>query len=281
MKEKLQLCVKSGEKSQEDYDALEMAIVELAGIPEENFGEVKNEDWYRRAFDMVEFAGNGKSCVADCISETEHAQQVLIDMLLIMMESDENISVLVTRHTEDLRKICKQTIWLYSRIKRLENIAVLNTNANMDVRDISSNAKKILCVLLHRLQEEPGRKVPNDLQRAFANAMFGYLGPMDSRIDDPLGALEIFENDPDTKRKMLACCMEYIYLGCCHNGAYDDYDRFIEQFDLTSHDACVIQDLITEMYDYRGMKGLCGKYMQPESDESQITFYAEFEKEED
>ena len=230
---------------------------------------------------MVMFTDNKDASVTDKIIEVEQAQQILIDMLLIMMESDENISVLVTQHTEDLRKMCEQTIWLYSRIKRLENIAGLNTNVNMDVRDLSDNAKKVLCILLHRLQEEPGRKVPNKMQKEFAGTMFGYLGPMDSRIDDPLGALEVFENDPDTKRKMLACCMEYIFLGCCHNGAYDDYDRFIEQFDLTSHDACVIQDLITEMYDYRGMKGLCGKYMQPESDEIQITFYAEFEKEED
>ncbi len=111
--------------------------------------------------------------------------------------------------------------------------------------------------------------------------MFRYLGLMDPRIDDPFGTLEIFDQDPETLKKMLACCMEYIYLGTCDDSAFDGYDGLLDRFMVGGHDEFVIRDKIVQLYRCRGVRGFYSKYYSQEFEESRTYFTAEFEKNED
>lgn len=280
MKEQKQLSTKRSATLQ-DCDALEKAFVKLAGMSEKELKNAKKAVWFGQVYDLVMFTDKEEARVADRISSVEQAQQILIDMLLTLGETDESIYILVRRHKEELWKMCEQTIWLYSRIKRLEIIAELGLDDDLDIRGISENARKVLCALLHWLQEEPLRTAPNELQKEFVGFMFRYLRLMDPRIDDPFGVLEVFEKEPDERKKMLACCLEYIYLGSCDDRAFDAYGGLISQFNVDIREERLIEDKIAQLYRYRGVKGFYSRYIFHKGDVSQTSFSAEFEREGD
>ena len=110
--------------SQEDYDALKAAVKQLSSASQEQFETIKKEKWYNRVFDMVTFSQKGKKRIAEQVSTLAQAQQILIELLMRLSDNDSSVSRLVVESMEDIKRIQEQNLYLFSKIKKLEDISL-------------------------------------------------------------------------------------------------------------------------------------------------------------
>lgn len=242
----------------QDYDAIQTAIQQLTTVSQGQFEEIKKEKWYHRVFDLVTFSQKGKKRLANQIGTLAQAQQIFMELLLRLSITDAKISQLVAKSFEDIRKLQTQDIYLLNRIQKLENV-VLGIRPDTDIQTLSDREKQILSACLYLCSEETNH--PSDAQQIFANAVISYIST-DTQMENPLAGLNGMENE--AKRKILTCCMEYIFL---QNNSFDDldsYESLIDEFDFGNKTINGIKKQISSFYKLRGIKGFYSKY-QPSS----------------
>lgn len=239
----------------EDYNYIREAIQRLSSASEDQFESIKKEKWYNRVFDMVTFSQKGKKRLAEQIGTLAQAQQVLIDLLLRLSVDNTEISKLVCESMEDIRKLQNQDLYLLSRIKKLENVS-LGIKPDSDIRQLSDNGKRALAGCLYYLSAQSEEH--SDNQRAYANNVLSFIST-DVQMENPISALNML--DSDAKRIILSCCMEYMFLGECTSECYDDYEDFIDEFDIGSKTIKTIKGQIASFYSLRGVEGFLSKYI--------------------
>lgn len=240
--------------SQEDYDALKAAVKQLSSASQEQFETIKKEKWYNRVFDMVTFSQKGKKRIAEQVSTLAQAQQILIELLMRLSDNDSSVSRLVVESMEDIKRIQEQNLYLFSKIKKLEDIS-LGMKPDMDLNRLSEKNKKVLCACLYNINAQDGNASEN--QKAFANQVMNYLN-VDAQMDHPTAALE--DMDAESKKRILNCCMEYMFLKNCSNEGYDAYEDFIYEFDFGNKTIKSIEKQIQSFYNLRGLDGFFTKY---------------------
>lgn len=240
--------------SQEDYDALKAAVKQLSSASQEQFETIKKEKWYNRVFDMVTFSQKGKKRIAEQVSTLAQAQQILIELLMRLSDNDSSVSRLVVESMEDIKRIQEQNLYLFSKIKKLEDIS-LGMKPDMDLNRLSEKNKKVLCACLYNINAQDGNASEN--QKAFADQVMNYLN-VDAQMDHPTAALE--DMDAESKKRILNCCMEYMFLKNCSNEGYDAYEDFIYEFDFGNKTIKSIEKQIQSFYNLRGLDGFFTKY---------------------
>lgn len=242
--------------SQEYYDALKMAVKQLSSASQEQFESIKKEKWYNRVFDMVTFSQKGKKRIAEQVSTLAQAQQILIELLMRLSDNDSSVSRLVVESMEDIRRIQEQNLYLFSKIKKLEDIS-LGMKPDMDLNKLSEKNKKVLCACLYFINAQDGNASEN--QKTFANKVIKYLN-VDAQMDHPTAALE--DMDAESKKRILNCCMEYMFLKNCSDEGYDAYEDFIYEFDFGNKTIKAIEKQIQSFYNLRGLDGFFTKYQE-------------------
>lgn len=156
---------------------------------------------------------------------------------------------------EDIRRIQEQNLYLLSKVMQLENIT-LGIKPDMDIAKLSNQGKQTLSACLYWVSNTNGES--SEEQKKYANVIFNYLAIEDVEMDNVIAALERL--DKDSKRRILACCMEYIFLKDCTDNSYGDYDKFIQEFDFGNKTINGIKKQILAIYKMRGSEGFYTKY---------------------
>lgn len=258
--------------SQEDYDALREAVKRLSSASEEQFETIKKEKWYNRVFDMVNFSQKGKKRIAEQVGTLAQAQQILIELLMRLSDNDSSVSKLVVESMEDIERIQEQNIYLLSKIKKLESIS-LGIKTDMDLNKLSETNKKILCACLYYINTQ--YENASDEQKTFANQVIKYLN-VDAQMDNPIAALE--DMDTESKKRILNCCMEYMFLRNCSNDVYGTYEDFIFEFDFGNKTVKSIEKQILSLYNLRGLDGFFTKYQVDNFETMDDFFVLDFEE---
>ena len=257
--------------SQEDYDALREAVKRLSSVSEEQFETIKKEKWYNRVFDMVTFSQKGKKRIAEQVGTLAQAQQILIELLMRLSDNDSSVSKLVVESMGDIKKIQEQNIYLLSKIKKLESIS-LGIKTDMDLNKLSEKNKKILCACLYYINAQDENA--SEEQKTFANQVIKYLNT-DVQMDNPIAALE--DMDVESKKRILNCCMEYMFLRNCSNDGYETYEDFISEFDFGNKTVKSIEKQILSLYNLRGLDGFFTKYQVNNFENLEDFFVLNFE----
>ena len=257
--------------SQEDHDALREAVKRLSSVSEEQFEVIKKEKWYNRVFDMVTFSQKGKKRIAEQVGTLAQAQQILIELLMRLSDNDSSVSKLVVESMEDIKRIQEQNIYLLSKVKKLESIS-LGIKTDMDLNKLSVMNKKILCACLYHINSQDENT--SDEQQIFANQVINYLN-VDIQMDNPIAALE--DIDTESKKRILNCCMEYMFLRNCSNDGYESYEKFISEFDFGSKTVKSIEKQILSLYKLRGLDGFFTKYQNDSFESLDDFFVMDFE----
>lgn len=257
--------------NQEDHDALREAVKKLSSASEEQFESIKKEKWYNRVFDMVTFSQKGKKRIAEQVGTVAQAQQVLIELLMRLSDNDSSVSKLVVESMEDIKKIQEQNIYLLSKIKKLENIS-LGIKTDMDLNKLSDVNKRVLCACLYFINTKDDNT--SDNQKTFANRVIKYLN-VDVQMDNPLAALE--DMDTESKKRILNCCMEYMFLKNCSSDGYDAYEDFVSEFDFGNKTIKSIEKQILSLYNLRGIDGFLEKYQLDNFESLDDFFVLDFE----
>lgn len=258
---------------QDDYDAIREAVEKISNASQEQFETIKKEKWYNRVFDMITFSQKGKKRLAEQIGTIAEAQNIFIELLLRLSTNDTEISKMVSESMEYIRKISNQNNYLLSKIKRLEDIS-LGIKPDMDINKLSDKDKAVLSACLYKISDE--NEEASDEQINYANSVINYLG-VDKQMDNPIAALE--NMDEDSKRRILACCMEYIFLKNSSVESYVDYKDFIEEFDFGKKTINTIKTQIDSLYKLRGCEGFFSKYNFENFEELDDIFVVEIENE--
>lgn len=273
MKEELSVDFEVFCGSQEDYDAIREAIQELSHVSQNQFEGIKKEKWYNRVFDMVTFSQKGKKRMAEQIGTLAQAQEIFVELLLRLSDQDAIISKMVVKALGDIHRLSEQNNYLFGKVKCLEN-RLLGIREEMDINKLPEFEKKVLSGCLYFL----GNQMDDHSyeQGVYANVIFRYLG-IDIQMENPLSGLDRI--DMDSKKIILNCCMEYMFLGDPLHPNYNKYEDFIDEFDIGGKSIKEIETRIMSLYNVRGTDGFYTKYQTKKFDEIEDVFSIEFEEE--
>ena len=258
----------------DDYVAIREAVSKLSHASQEQFDTIKKEKWYNRVFDMITFSKKKEKRMAEQISTVAQAQQILIEILLRLSNENVEISNIVRECMEDIRRISENNIYLLQRIQRLEDIS-LGIKPDNDVNRLKESEKEVLSAFLYKLSISIDNS--SEDQKLYANALISYLGK-DIQMDNPTRRLNDMSND--AKRIVLACCMEYLYLLDRNFDIMDDYEDFIDEFDLGNKTIKSIREQIRAMYKLKGIDGFIQKYRVENYEELNSLFLVELDEDE-
>lgn len=79
------------------------------------------------------------------------------------------------------------------------------------------------------------------------------------------------------KKKILACCMEYIFLKHCVFDSLELYEEFIEEFDFGNKTIKELKNQIENIYRLRGEEGFYSQYVASSYEELEDVFYLQFD----
>lgn len=271
MKEELVLNTELYSGKEDDYDSLKAAIQGLMTASQEQFESIKQEKWYNRVFDMITFSKKEEKRLAEQIGTLAQAQQIFVELLLRLSNNDYNISKIILDSMSDIQKLQEQDIYLLGRIKCLEN-QVLGIKPDMDINRLAEKEKRILCACLYKISDKNAEN--SNEQKLFANEVVNYLA-VDVQMENPMSMLQEICNE--SKRIILACCMEYIFLKSCSEEGYDEYLDFIEEFDFGNKTINEIKKQIASLYKLRGSEGFYTKYQVSNFENIEDTFIIEFD----
>lgn len=263
----------------ENRDMLAEAIKRISNASEAQFEEIKKEKWYNRLFDLVTFSKKGEKRLAQQITTVAQTQQILIEILLRLSENDAEISDLVQQNMQYIKQLQGQDVYLLERIQQLEKLVRNNEiciKKELDISDLSDKNKEILYALLIYLAENI--EYSSDEQKKYANIVLKYIGKPNVQMEIPLKALDDVESDD--QKKMLACCMEYMFLNKCNMDDIDEkqeYSDFIDEFDVSRKSVKLIKEQIVKLYKLTGIEGFYNKYDDDNFDEIPEEFAIEFD----
>lgn len=272
MTEELKINKKVIENSQDDYDAIREAIKKLSSASENDFESMKKEKWFQRVFDMVTFSKKNEKRLAQQIETVSQAQQILMELLLRLSEQDKNISQIVVDSLEDIKKIQEQNSFLLSTIMKLEKLS-LGIRDSLDIRKLTENEKCVLCTSLYKICEVISES--SDDQQQYATTTLNYLG-ISSQMNNMELALE--QMNTSSKKAILKCCMEYIFLKDCSWNSFEQYADFIDEFDFGNKTIRELKEQISNYYKLCGKEGLLNKYQDIEEENISDTFVSSFEE---
>lgn len=256
----------------EDYDAIKEAITKLSSVSENQFETIKKEKWFNRVFDLITFSKKNQKRLAEQISTVAQANQILIELLLRLSENDKNISELVCKSLDDIKKLQSQDIYLLSKINRLEDSA-LGIRKDTDLESLSDDSKKLLCACIYYNSEKYGGS--SDNQKRFYNSLCSYIQTDGIQMDNPYASFDRI--DSDSKLRIFFACMEYFFLYDCSDDSYDKYEDEIDEFDIGNKSIKQVKQQIKTLYDARGVDGFVNKFELYNNERLLDSFYMEFE----
>lgn len=256
----------------DDYDAIKEAISKLSSASENQFEIIKKEKWYNRVFDMITFSKKNQKRLAEQISTVAQANQIFIELLLRLSENDKNISELVYKSLDDIKKLQNQDIYLLSLIKRLEDSA-LGIRKDTDIDSLSDDSKNLLCACIYYNSEK--YEGSSDNQKRFYNSLCLYIKTDGVQMDNPYSAFDRL--DSDSKLRIFFTCMEYFFLYDCSDDSYDKYEDEIDEFDIGNKTIKQVKQQIKTLYDARGVEGFVNKFESYNNERLMDSFFVEFD----
>ena len=269
-----ELRLKKGTFLPEDYDLIEKALHELTSKSQQQFDEMKKEAWFNRLFDMLTFSNKKETRVAEKIITITQAQQIFIEMLMRLSVDDKRISQMVVQCQKNIHSLSEQNLYLLNTVNRLID-TVCGIKPDMDIMKLSKDAKNVLSACLFKISD---MNDASTAQKEYANAVLEYLGT-ESQMANPYAAVEKF--DEDARRRMVSCCLEYIFLKDCSEDSYTDtdYKEVIYAFNLGPKTIDDIKTQIRNKFNLRGPKGFYSKFERSCVDDIDEAFFADFDDE--
>lgn len=256
--------------NENNFDDLKEAVAQLTNASEQQFTEIKSEKWFNRVFDMITFSQKGKKRMAEQIGSLAQAQEILIDILLRLSSSDEKVARLVQKSFENIKRLQENDAFLLNKIKALENTCLLGIKKSSDIADLSERDKQILSGCLYYLLN--CYENTSEEQKKYANAVLNYTGA-EASVDNISNA--IAEMDVVSRKKVLVCCMEYIFLFENNLNMSDTVQEFIDEFDFGSKTLREVNNQVLNTFRLRGIDGFINKYSQSEFADYEEEFFIE------
>ncbi|MFS0821604.1 hypothetical protein [Bacillus sp. 1P02SD] len=257
-------------------DDLKEAANKLSIAAQEQFDEIKNENWFTRVFDMVTHSTKKDQRMASQIGELSQAQTIFMEILVRLSTSDRRIAELVTNSMDKIKRLSQQDLLLANKVKELENYCVLGLTKQTDIADLTLKEKQIAGGLLLHLMGQFERV--SEQQQAYANAVLNYIEVEPQPIDIHLAINSL--NNIDSKKILLQCCIEYGFLQHFNFDFLEGNEELLEEFDFGNKTIKELVSKVENLYKLRGEEGFIDKYGGYDFLEPDETFYAELKDDE-
>lgn len=256
-----------------NFDNLKEAASKLLNASEKQFEEIKKEKWFNRIFDLVAFSQKGKKRTADQITTLSQAQQILMEILTILSESDNKVADLAMENMENIKRLIQNDTYLMKRLIRLEN-NTLGIKKNTDPQSLSQKSKSILSGCLYHMTDL--YEETSSLQKSYVNTLLDYIDNNGDTVENLEHALNTVEELD--RKTILICCMEFIFLNNCSMEISDDLQDFIDYFNLGNKTLRKTKRYIEDTYNLRGADGIIKKYIFFASNEENDYFDIDLEE---
>lgn len=241
------------------FDDLKQAASILSISSEDEFNEIKNKKWFNRIYDAITFSKDNEKRVASEIQTLTQAQQLYIEILVRLSERDQQVSSLVEQCYGQIETLSEQDIQLAKKLRELQDRILLGIGKQSNIKDLSDRERVILGGILYYLGSN-NEYIPSDNQKKYAHIILSYLG-VDGQEINLSSSIESIRNI-DSKKKILMCCMEYLFLYNTDLSYLDNFNTLYEEFDFGHKTINEIKNIISNTYQLRGVQGFIDKYNQ-------------------
>lgn len=256
-----------------NFDNLKEAASRLLNASEKQFEEIKKEKWFNRVFDLVTFSQKEKKRTADQITTLSQAQQILMEILTILSDSDNKVADLAMENLENIKRLIQNDTYLMKRLIRLENNA-LGIKKNTDPQNLSQKNQSVLSGCLYHMKDLYCEI--SSLQKNYVNTLLDYIDNNGDTVENLDYALSTIEESD--RKTILICCMEFIFLNSCNMEISNDLQDFIDYFNLGNKTIRETKKYIEDTYNLRGADGIIGKYTSFVSNEENNYFDIDLEE---
>ncbi|MCA1055199.1 hypothetical protein LCM10_09385 [Rossellomorea aquimaris] len=254
------------------FEDLMLASNTLTTATEEQFQQIKNEQWFHRVFDMVTLSQKNEMRMATEIGNLAQAQQIMIDILVRLSERDSNVSDLVKQSFDKIERLSRNDVLLAKKLTTLEKRCILGITDETDIATLNETEREILGGTFYALMHQFDQ-VSTD-QQQYANNLMNYLDFQAQNINlhEALASISNIE----VKRLMLTSCLEYCFLSNLDFNFPEGIEGIIEEFDFGNKTIREIKARISSLYNLRGKQGFVDKFNAYEYEEAyEEEFYIE------
>ncbi|UXR38047.1 hypothetical protein MUA41_00850 [Staphylococcus simulans] len=266
MQHKVELNLENFGKNAEDYTYLQNAITELTAENKKQFNEIKNEKWFTRVFDTITFSKKKSIRMSKQISSVSQAQDLLMEILKRMSNTDVNIDNLVLKNAEDIESLYGRTEKLTEKVKELMDKVISGIDKTINIEELKEREIVILSSLLTAAANS--FEETNVEQREFADKILRYLGVAMTEVDLERAIDSI---DSNASRKLLfQILLEYGYLNNNNFDFNDYFQSLLDLFDFGNKTIREIEQKIIDIYRLRGAEGFSWFVRENGSEESKF-----------
>lgn len=258
-----------------NFFSLKEAASKLLNSPEQQFEEIKKEKWFNRVFDLVTFSQKGGKRTAEHITTLSQAQQILMEILTILSESDNKIADLAMENMENIKRLVLNDNYLMKRLIQLENNA-LGIKKSTDAQSLSQKNRSILSGCLYQMEKLYSGNLSYQ-QKNYADTLLGYINNSGDTVENLEYALNTAEEA--ARKTILTCCMEFIFLNNCVMEVPDDLKDFMDGFNMGNKTIEEIKKHIEATYNLRNIDGFISKYDFPDWAENNNYFDIDLDEE--
>lgn len=241
------------------YEELKQATSILSMSNEEEFNTIRNNEWFNTLYNTIVFSSNNEKRITPYIQTLSQAQQLLIEILFRLSEHNLKINSLLMEYYPKIEILSQQNVKLSEQIKNFQNHTLLGIGKNSTINNLTEREQIILSGIIYNLAFNSD-DIPSDNQTEYAHILFNKLGIEEKEIN-PSATIESIKNI-DSKKLILTCCMEYLFLFNNDISYLDKFNTLYETFDFGLKTINEIKNKINEMYATLGVQGFLDKYKE-------------------
>lgn len=210
------------------FEDLMHASNQLTTATQEQFEQIKNEEWFHRVFDMVTLSKKNEKRMANQISNLAQAQQIMMDILVRLSERDSKVSDLVKESFDKMERLSRNDLLLAKKLNTLEKRCILGITKDTDIAILNETERAILGGAFYELMNQFDQ-VSTD-QQQYANNLLNYLESSAHPINLHKALASI--SNIEVKKLILASCLEYCFLSNLDFNFPEGVEGIIEEFDF-------------------------------------------------
>ena len=241
------------------YDDLKQLSSILFISNEKEFNTLKEQKCFKVVYDSVVICNNTDIHVTPYIKTIAQAQQLFIEILFRLSECNLKINSLLLNCYSQIEMLAKNNIKIYQQVSEVKNGILSGLGKEYTINNLNERERAILKSIICNLQSEL-EDIPSDNQLEYSRILFNKL-EVDS-VETIIGSSIEFVKNVDSKKIILNCCMEYLFLFNNELSYLDNFDLFFEKFDFGVKTLTEIKENIQETYQILGYPGLIDKYKE-------------------
>lgn len=140
----------------ENIEILKEAARELFSASEEDFEQMKSQNWYKRTWQMITFSKDNEKVMAKNITSLAKAQDIVLKLLLSLSDDNKEIALIVSELSGKIYNLANATEVIAQKVIVVDNFIKYGYKKSGSIDDFSDAQKSVLISTFNYIADSYG-----------------------------------------------------------------------------------------------------------------------------